>query len=216
MFGLSERSPPLFASEPALTVHRAACPPSDSSSALRPLLLLVQREREPAAGRECRKQAIARAEAMRGKRGTTGQRAHALPMREPGHEGLAARMLRVRRGSVPSVDPFQRPAVPARQKTHLRADARRTQPSAPDEPPSVRGLEREAGGSPCTDAAERAGARPRGRHSSRLLRRGHRRSSLQAAGAQHQYRHRHQLDRISIACAPALWPLPTVCASQAV
>ena len=33
-------------------------------------------------------QAIARAEAMRGKRGTAGQRAHALPMQEPGQERL--------------------------------------------------------------------------------------------------------------------------------
>jgi hypothetical protein len=33
-------------------------------------------------------QANARAEAMRGKPGTAGQRAHALPMQEPGQEGL--------------------------------------------------------------------------------------------------------------------------------
>ena len=50
-----------------------------SARSLAVLLVFVQRERELAAGRECRKQAIARAEAMRGKRGTTGQRAHALP-----------------------------------------------------------------------------------------------------------------------------------------
>ena len=36
-----------------------------------------------------RMQAIARAEAMRGKRGTAGQRAQALPMHEPGQERLA-------------------------------------------------------------------------------------------------------------------------------
>jgi hypothetical protein len=36
---------------------------------------------------------------MRGKRGTAGQRAHALPMQEPGQERLAARMLLVQLGS---------------------------------------------------------------------------------------------------------------------
>src|SRR5215203_4533601 len=43
------------------------------------------RDEAPAALRE---QAFARAEAMRGKRGTAGQRAHALPMQEPGQERL--------------------------------------------------------------------------------------------------------------------------------
>jgi hypothetical protein len=38
--------------------------------------------------RECSFQAIARADAMRGKRGTAGQRAHALPMQAPGQERL--------------------------------------------------------------------------------------------------------------------------------
>jgi hypothetical protein len=37
---------------------------------------------------DLRKQAIARAGAMRGKRVTAGQRAHALPMQEPGQERL--------------------------------------------------------------------------------------------------------------------------------
>jgi hypothetical protein len=36
---------------------------------------------------------------MKGKRGMPGQRAHALPMQEPGHSGLAAQMLLVRCGS---------------------------------------------------------------------------------------------------------------------
>jgi hypothetical protein len=45
-------------------------------------------------------QAIARAEAMRGKRGTAGQRAHALPMQEPGpREAWPAQMLVVNRES---------------------------------------------------------------------------------------------------------------------
>jgi hypothetical protein len=50
----------------------------------------------PAEPPGCSWQAIARAEAMRGKRGTAGHGAHALPMQEPGQEGLGRAMLVVR------------------------------------------------------------------------------------------------------------------------
>lgn len=52
----------------------------------------------PPSGSRRSLQAIARAEARRGKYGTAGQRAHAVPMQEPGQENLAARMLLVRSG----------------------------------------------------------------------------------------------------------------------
>jgi hypothetical protein len=49
---------------------------------------LVPSRRRAGVGGDDRCQAIAKAEAMRGKRGTAGQRAHALPMQEPGQERL--------------------------------------------------------------------------------------------------------------------------------
>jgi hypothetical protein len=59
-----------------------------------PLNLRPPHRLERSSGR-CSLQAIARAEAMRGKRGTAGKRAHALPMQEPGQERLGRADARV-------------------------------------------------------------------------------------------------------------------------
>jgi hypothetical protein len=94
-FSGGERETPAADETEACAGARLA-PPSLSQSSKTSTVHLYDRSsslwtRLAGVGADDRIQAIARAEAMRGKRGTAGQRAHALPMQEPGQERLGRR-----------------------------------------------------------------------------------------------------------------------------
>ena len=77
------------ASGPSQAPPRLSCRGRSDSPSSHPPAAATRAKRHSGPSRQDRsQQAIARAEAMRGKRGTAGHGAHALPMQEPGQEGL--------------------------------------------------------------------------------------------------------------------------------